>query len=265
MTSPSKRGPTMTTPERSCPSKHPKTSQEEAAAIDATTVDPNPFLSIFTYFRDELDEHHDRRERLVKLSRDITASSKKLIFGLQRTPKLGGPLASTNPHFVTIAVLLTVISEDLPPMARERYARQISPCLQELVEALLFGGYLSTQTLPSLSEFNTQRLLPLELKVGHEDYLLGLCDLVGELMRWAIGHVRDPVVAGRGGRTVVGDLQAVRRGVEGLDCGGEGLGRDVGKKLEVLRTCVEKVEGAACGFVVRGSERPEGWVPDRGD
>ena len=35
-------------------------------------------LSIFENFRDELDEHHDRRERIIKKSRDITALSKKM-------------------------------------------------------------------------------------------------------------------------------------------------------------------------------------------
>lgn len=35
-------------------------------------------LAIFGTFRDELDEHHDRRERIVKTSRDITALSKKM-------------------------------------------------------------------------------------------------------------------------------------------------------------------------------------------
>lgn len=37
-----------------------------------------PVLSIFENFRDELDEHHDRRERIIKKSRDITALSKKM-------------------------------------------------------------------------------------------------------------------------------------------------------------------------------------------
>lgn len=32
---------------------------------------------MFEQFRTELDEHHDRREKIVKNSRDITASSKK--------------------------------------------------------------------------------------------------------------------------------------------------------------------------------------------
>lgn len=37
-----------------------------------------PFIAMFEGFRKELDEHHDRRERIIKASRDITASSKKM-------------------------------------------------------------------------------------------------------------------------------------------------------------------------------------------
>ena len=46
---------------------------------DTTMTDSaGPILSIFENFRDELDEHHDRRERIIKASRDITALSKKM-------------------------------------------------------------------------------------------------------------------------------------------------------------------------------------------
>jgi hypothetical protein len=38
----------------------------------------SPFVAMFEGFRAELDEHHDRRERIIKASRDITASSKKM-------------------------------------------------------------------------------------------------------------------------------------------------------------------------------------------
>lgn len=38
----------------------------------------SPVHSLFTFIRGELDEHHDRRERVVKASRDITALSKKM-------------------------------------------------------------------------------------------------------------------------------------------------------------------------------------------
>ena len=38
----------------------------------------SPFIPMFEAFRNELDEHHDRRERIIKASRDITALSKKM-------------------------------------------------------------------------------------------------------------------------------------------------------------------------------------------
>jgi len=38
----------------------------------------SPFMRMFEVFRNELDEHHDRRERIIKASRDITALSKKM-------------------------------------------------------------------------------------------------------------------------------------------------------------------------------------------
>lgn len=38
----------------------------------------SPFMPMFELFRAELDQHHDRRERLIKGSRDITALSKKM-------------------------------------------------------------------------------------------------------------------------------------------------------------------------------------------
>jgi hypothetical protein len=38
----------------------------------------SPCVPIFEELRAELDEHHDRRERVIKASRDITAQSKKM-------------------------------------------------------------------------------------------------------------------------------------------------------------------------------------------
>ena len=68
---------------------------------------------------------------------------------------------------------------------------------------------------------------------------------------------------GKGGdKGVVDDLRMMRAGFEGLDVKGGALGKDVERKREVMRTCVEKVEGAVYGMIVRGSERPSGWVPE---
>lgn len=60
------------------------------------------------------------------------------------------------------------------------------------------------------------------------------------------------------------DLRELRMHFEGLDTSaGNGLlGKEVGKKMGVMRTCVEKVEVAVCSLIVRGSERPKGWIPE---
>lgn len=47
-----------------------ESSKESASA--------SPYIPMFEGFRAELDEHHDRRERIIKASRDITAASKKM-------------------------------------------------------------------------------------------------------------------------------------------------------------------------------------------
>lgn len=50
----------------------------EAKAIPGQLDGRDDLLAMFTGYRIELDEHHDRRERIVKASRDVTALSKKM-------------------------------------------------------------------------------------------------------------------------------------------------------------------------------------------
>jgi hypothetical protein len=55
-----------------------KRSRDEAMAEGKPGQAPSRFAAMFEGFRKELDEHHDRRERTIKASRDITAASKKM-------------------------------------------------------------------------------------------------------------------------------------------------------------------------------------------
>lgn len=62
-----------------------KNKDNEKSSGKMTTAMDEPsenVLSIFGTFRDELDEHHDRRERIIKASRDITALSKKMYISI---------------------------------------------------------------------------------------------------------------------------------------------------------------------------------------
>jgi hypothetical protein len=54
-------------------------NSSSSMATENTGNEEGPAIhSIFENFRSELDEHHDRRERIIKASRDITALSKKM-------------------------------------------------------------------------------------------------------------------------------------------------------------------------------------------
>lgn len=57
-------------------------AQVNSQVPSATRADR--LMSSFSAFRTELDQHQAQRERIVKLSRDVTALSKQLIFALHR-------------------------------------------------------------------------------------------------------------------------------------------------------------------------------------
>ncbi|KAG8533064.1 uncharacterized protein KY384_001847 [Bacidia gigantensis] len=229
---------------------------------DASTVMPmtseSPFLSLFEGFRGELDEHHDRRERVVKASRDITALSKKIVTTLAAPIALSIEKAIT-PHRDQISALFTAVAPDLTGPNAWRYHHQITGGIQEYIEATAFYHYLSTQTLLSFS--SAQDLIPAGVLLTEDDYLLGLFDMVGEIMRFAITTMATSgaLPAGEGvGRDVVGDLRGLRAAFETFV-----LDPKSGKgKMDVMRTCVQKVEQAMYGMIIRGRERPKGWVPE---
>ena len=54
-----------------------KRPREESAVQENSS---NPFFEDFKTYQFELDNKHDRHERLVKLGRDVTIESKRIIF-----------------------------------------------------------------------------------------------------------------------------------------------------------------------------------------
>lgn len=172
-----------------------------------------------------------------------------------------------------ISVQFQAIAPDLVGINAWRYQRQISGGIQEFMEAVSFEHYLRHQKLITLEE--ALKLLPEGVTLTGDDYVLGIFDLVGELMRFAITTMATtgslPGSKAEGSeeeRDILVDLRLLRSSFEALDttsCGGTGLGKDVEKKMEVMKTCVEKVETAVYGMIIRGRERPKGWIPDLTD
>lgn len=201
-------------------------------------------------------------------------------------------LDAIKPHNEIIKARLESIAPDLESLNAFRYAGNISGGIQELEEAVLFQHYLETQTIMSFDEAK-QKLAQLtskgngtnEVWLTHEDYILGLYDMTGELMRFAITSVAVsadrsarpvPVAAssesmdvdGKGqiaqptkARTPLDDLREARFRLDLLDLGTSytHFNKDAASKAKVTHASVEKVEKAVYGMIVRGSERPAGW------
>lgn len=243
----------------------------DTAARDAELLaSNNPLMPMFLHFREELDEHHDRRERVIKASRDVTALSKKVIFTLQRARKLAAPLPANlekeaSQRLSEIQAALASIAPDLLGINANRYHRNISGGLQELVEALAFYEYLTTGALLPYSTASTSAVLGgIELTVS--DYVLGIFDFVGEAMRFGITMVALSGGGGGDAEKILLDMRRLREEFEGIYTlhhgGGSFIGKDVDRKMTVMKQCVEKVENAVYSVIVRGSEKPKGWVPE---
>ncbi|KAI1849073.1 hypothetical protein JX265_013088 [Neoarthrinium moseri] len=233
----------------------------------------NEYTSMFEGFRDELDKHHDRREKIVKVSRDVTALSKKIIFSLQRVRKLNQPLPDNivkenEERMSEIKSMLATIVDDVSGIRRYRYNLM---CLEEFVEAISFAYYLEHQRLIT-PETMQSTLGDVNIPFTANDYVYGLFDLTGEMMRFATtvtaltGSIPTGVAAGAedvqtgadAPRNILGDLQDISSMLQLMQLND----RTYFKKKDVMIEQVRKVERVGYGVTVRGNERPKGWMPD---
>lgn len=216
---------------------------------------------MFDEFKKEFDAQNDRRESLIKASRDITSLSKKVIFLLHRImnedaqdPSAQSKRASESgmAKLREVRAIYAKIKVELQSDLFWRHHRAISPCLQEYVEAISFAWYLGHSTLVSfnqvqqeLSDENGVPFFPLPL----EDYLCGLSDLTGELMRLAISGI-----ARRGGRDRARKICVIVRECKTeLDKCAPHV-REVRKKQAVAAESLAKIEDAVYATVIRTSE-----------
>lgn len=171
------------------------------------------------------------------------------------------------------------------------------------MEALSFQYYLENQSLISYKQSKEKvaelcrggeteqdvKVVPLTV----EDYVLGIYDMIGELMRFSItsmatngklpaGRTKKKAIipptegdtqdvdkmdvdepAEEQPRTVLDDLREIRLVLEMFEpAAGSKFYSECEKKAGVMRECVDKVEKALYSMTVRGSERPKGWRPE---
>ncbi|XP_050805130.1 translin-associated protein X isoform X1 [Gopherus flavomarginatus] len=236
----------------------------------------------FKSFQLELDTRHDKYERLVKLSRDITIESKRTIFLLHRItsdPNGEEILNESEAKLEAVRQKIKQVAQELIGEDMYQFHRAISPGLQEYVEAVSFQYFIKTRSLISVKEINKQLIFTMEdkeeetnmpssnphdkqlytwsLKVTPVDYLLGVADLTGELMRMCINSV------GNGDIDTPFELsQFLRQIYDGFSYIGNTGPYEVSKKLYTLKQSLAKVENACYTLKVRGSEIPKHMLAD---
>ncbi|XP_042444803.1 translin-associated protein X-like isoform X2 [Zingiber officinale] len=134
--------------------------------------------------------------------------------------------------------------------------RSYTFAVQEYVEAATLFRFCKSGTLLNLAEINAS-LLPLTeesiepLQINVLDYLLGLADLTGELMRLAIGRISDGEIeyAEKICQFVRDIYRELTLLVPIMDDNFE-----MKKKMETMLQSLVKIENACFSVHVRGSE-----------
>lgn len=126
--------------------------------------------SDFNQIRHELNKLDEKREEVISISREIITLSKQIIYAAQRNDLKSAQSA------------IEIIKNRTKKLKNIRIKTDTninSVAFQEYVEALSFYEFVKNKKIPTRAI----------LGVSAEDYLSGLCDLTGELVRKAIYDV----------------------------------------------------------------------------
>lgn len=251
-----------------------KQNQNRSRNRNVAPVDEsNPTILAFKQYALELDDKHDRYERIVKISRDITIESKRIIFLLHTIdPKKDNKekilLEAKNRLDKLIKQKFHEVAVELENRDPYQYLRAFCFGLQEFIEAYTFYESINeselsdwkilqermkfedeTETKTDVDDPSTETKRNLVCLVDPTEYILGLGDLTGELMRRCINSLGsgDTNTCHKTCKT----LQEFYKGFLGL----HGVrNREFGKKLYTLNQSVLKAENVCYDIKVRGCE-----------
>lgn len=173
---------------------------------------------------DQISEKEKVREEALHLSRDVVINCRKSIQQLHRSQAAeADALLSRSSELVSRLSTITASHQDI------YHAGYVENATQEYVEARCLVSILQGADLPT----------PEALKVTSSAYLMGLCDVVGELRRAAL----DAMLAGNPGRAAefLTLMDAIYDAIMRFDYP-SGL-IPIKKKQDVVRSLIEKTRG----------------------
>ncbi|XP_053670377.1 translin-associated protein X [Anopheles nili] len=272
--------------------------ENENGAIDEN----NPIIQSFREYAGILDAKHDRYERIVKINRDITIESKRIIFLLHTIdPRKNNQQAVCdeaksrienifNNHFVAIA-------KELHGHDPYQYSRAYTNGMQEFIEAYSFYEYScgqdishcdsiqqkltykipkdkpnkeeyidETKNVETSSETNVKEDAVVESTCDElccflhpQDFILGLGDLSGEVMRKCINSL------GSGNSdSCFAHCRFMQEMYKGFLSVTSARSRDFSHKMITLRQSLLKSENVCYNVTVRGGEAAKWGTTDEG-
>lgn len=133
------------------------------------------FSSLFRLHCSELDRLHDEREACFRAGRQVTIESKRAIFALLR----GEPPED-------VAQRLREISQrHFGAITSSRFESVVDPAVEEFAEACLLLEFLQSGKLLLFETFASRYFESISFRPRLAQYMLGLGDLAGEVMRYA--------------------------------------------------------------------------------
>lgn len=124
---------------------------------------------MFDNIRKEIEDYDNLREELIKQSRIVLKNSKLLIYSIHRKTDVSKYLKLAQKE----KAILEKIAKKHPDLPHEGTH---SDANQEYVEAMEFYSFIKNKKLLGKEKLN----------VNSSDYLMGICDLTGELGRQAV-------------------------------------------------------------------------------
>ncbi|XP_043686312.1 translin-associated protein X [Vespula pensylvanica] len=244
------------------------------------SIDENNFvIQQFRLYSNELDTKHDKFEKLVKLGRDITIESKRIIFllhTLDKESKRESVLGEAKLRLDNMGkTLFKNIAHELDGQDIYQYLKAYRVGLEEYIEAVTFFQYLQSGSMQDWIELEKSLIYPdsdkstsalqncesptkiTKIVITPNEYIMGIADLTGELMRKCINNLATGDIA-----SCYQTCNFVRNMHKGfLGCTST-FNKDMGKKLYTLKQSLTKMENVCYTIKVRGSEIPKHMLAD---
>lgn len=130
----------------------------------------------FTTLKNDHESYRSKRHELIKESSDILKESKRAIFSVHRDN-----IKEAEKHLASAEKHITNIHNKTLKEPRLRFEGSFKASLEEYIEAYLLLKFIKTKKvdIPSIIEFE------------YDEYLGGICDFTGELVRKGVLRVTE--------------------------------------------------------------------------